>query len=318
MELRRRGASRPATRSFLIATPQTGVDSVILSWVLLNPVFAVARVIGSLVTALVTGAAELLFGGEDKPMADSARPAASCCSSTKPAAPEPAASSSCSTTHRHDAAPPAAAPGWRARFLSGQAYAFGDLLPKMARYYIIGLLATGVIMALVPDGWLERYLGGGLAGMVVVAVMGVALYICASAATPLAAVLVAKGMSPGTALVMLLAGPAASVASLAAVRAMIGTRGLAIYLTSITACAIAIGLGLDAFFLLSGIPVVVGQAAHHAHEHLGPVSHAAALIVAALFLWHGTNVLRARLARPAAVPAPSSATTTIRAEALED
>ncbi|MDK2970517.1 MAG: uncharacterized protein PWP23_272 [Candidatus Sumerlaeota bacterium] len=308
MELRKRGASRPATSSFLISTPQTGVDSIILSWVLLNPVFAIARVLGSLVTALVTGGAETLFGGEDKPMQETAKPVASCCSSKSTV--EQMSASCCGTTPQ---APPTR-PALKERLFAGQIYAFSDLLPKMSKYYVIGLVATGVVMALMPEGLLEEYVGGGIGGMLLVAVMGVALYICASAATPLAAVLVAKGMSPGTALVMLLAGPAASLASLAAVRAMIGLRGLGIYLTSITVCAIALGLGLDAFYGISGIAVVVQQAAR-AHEHITLLAHAAAVVMIAVFAFQGVRTLRARLSAP---PAPPSGHQRIQAEALQE
>ncbi|MBX3728147.1 MAG: SO_0444 family Cu/Zn efflux transporter [Candidatus Sumerlaeia bacterium] len=296
MELRQRGASRGATGAFLVSTPQTGVDSILLSFVLLNPLFAVVRVIGSFVTALVTGFLQTL-ADDGSPMAGgAAKP--SCCSTTQPVAGQ--------------------RPPLRQRLLAGQHYAFGDLLPKMAKFYAIGILATGVVMALLPEGFLERYLGGGFVGMLVVAVMGVAVYLCASAATPLAAALVAKGMSPGTALVMLLAGPAASLASMAAVRAMIGTRGLAIYLSSITVCAILVGLALDGLYVALAIPVVVAEMGHR-HEHLSLFSYGSALVLLGIFAVPAWWAVRRRWQThfPPPPVAPKPGAPRIRPEGLE-
>ena len=216
MQLRRAGASKGATGAFLVSTPESGVDSFVVSIGVLNPFLAVARVIGALMTGLVAGLAQNHLERNDPPAA------------LPPPEPERAAES------------------LSKRLLSGQRYAFTDLLPEMAHFYLAGLIATGFVVALLPDQFLATYLGGGLPGMLVVSVVGVAIYICAASSTPLVAALILKGMSPGTALVLLLAGPATSLASLGAVREMLGQRGLIAYLASIIGCAIALGLGVDA------------------------------------------------------------------------
>jgi uncharacterized membrane protein YraQ (UPF0718 family) len=216
MQLRRAGASKGATGAFLVSTPESGVDSFVVSIGVLNPFMAVARVIGALMTGLVAGLLQNHLERND-PIAP-------------PPAPEPA---------RVDEP-------LSKRLLAGQRYAFSDLLPEMAHFYLAGLLATGLVVALLPEAFLSTYLGGGLPGMLIVSVVGVAIYICAASSTPLVAALILKGMSPGTALVLLLAGPASSLASLGAVREMLGQRGLVAYLLSIIGCAIALGLGVDA------------------------------------------------------------------------
>src|SRR5690606_23921815 len=102
----------------------------------------------------------------------------------------------------------------------------------------------------------------------VVAVAGLLIYICSSAATPMAAALMLKGMSPGTALVILIAGPATSMASLLAVRSMLGTRGLIVYLASLLVGSVGLGLLVDAVWPV--MPVVAGFAADHDHAAHAP------------------------------------------------
>lgn len=271
MQLRRSGANRGATSAFLISTPQTGVDSILLSLGMMNPVLAVARVIGATVTGLVAGSLQILserlgWAAPDQSQ-ENPKPCGSCCGGGG----------------KKEAAPVASEPTLMQKLLGGQHYAFGDLLPSMAKYYVAGILLSGVVLAFLPDGFLENHLGGGIAGMLMVCVVGVVMYICASGATPLVAILIWKGMSPGTALVLLLAGPATSLASMVAVRAMLGTRGLLLYLVSIIACAIALGIGLDAFYAATGWTVVV-QAADHIHSHRGWLTHAIAILMGVFFV----------------------------------
>ncbi len=277
MQLRRSGANRGATSSFLISTPETGVDSVLLTIGLMNPIFAAARIIGAFVTSLFAGTVQNLLdrrgdlGTAPVVEEQAEKKTGGCCSS-----------SSCGAAAQD---PPAGERRtWKRRLLSGQSYAFTDLLPSLGKYYVIGILATGILMALLPEGILENYLGGGLAGMLAVSVVGVFIYICASGATPFVAALIAKGMSPGTALVLLLAGPATSMASLVAVRAMLGTRGLAVYLFSIMICAIGLGLALDYFYVATGIPMIVRQA-QETQSGVSPFLHVIAIATILYLAW---------------------------------
>ncbi|MDX2174994.1 MAG: permease [Candidatus Sumerlaeia bacterium] len=280
-QLRRGGASRAATSSFLISTPMSGIDSFILSFGVLNPAFAVARPVSALFAGAAAGLAQVAFGGPDP----------------EPERPAKGAGGMAAALALLGAKPPTL----RKRLWDGQVYAFTDLLGSMGHYYLFGLLATGAVMSLLPENVLEGFVGGGVLGMVGVVLIGMAMYTCASASTPLAAALILKGMSPGTALVFLLAGPAMSIASLQAVRAMLGGRGLAIYTAAIFICSLASGLAFDALNTGLGWDAqLVGGG--HMHEMLGPASHAGAVVLLALLVYYTAKRNAAPLLRPKAGP----------------
>jgi len=126
---------------------------------------------------------------------------------------------------------------------------WGDL----ARWFFIGLLLAGVISASIPDTIFERYLGSGLPAMLLMLAIGIPLYICATASTPIAAALILKGVSPGAALVFLLAGPATNITSLTVLTGVLGRRATAIYLTAIAVMSVVLGLALDQVYSITGI-----------------------------------------------------------------
>lgn len=112
-------------------------------------------------------------------------------------------------------------------FLKGLKYAFIELPGEISKWMLIGILLAGIISYAVPETLIQEYLGGGIASMLVMLIVGIPLYICATASTPLAASLVAKGMSPGTAFVFLLAGPATNAATITMVARFLGKRSAA-------------------------------------------------------------------------------------------
>lgn len=228
--LHRGGAGRGPTTSFLISTPGVGVDSILLTSVLLGPLMALVRVGGALVTAIATG---LLVGLTRE---------------TAVAAPAPAVSGGCcASSGCHDQRARVDEPsGLRA----GLRYAFSDLLDDISVWMFAGLLLAGVLVTLVPPDTLVRF-SGGLLALMLMAVVGIPLYICAAAATPVAAGLLLAGISPGMALVFLLAGPITSLATLAILRRELGTPALAVYLASVLCVTVLAGWLFD---------VVVGMA----------------------------------------------------------
>ena len=136
---------------------------------------------------------------------------------------------------------------------------WGDIAP----WFLLGLLLAGVITALIPSDLMTQYLGGGLPAMLIMLAVGIPLYICATASTPIAAALILKGVSPGAALVFLLTGPATNVTSLTVLFGLLGKRATAIYLASIAVVSVACGLALDQVYAFFGISAqaVAGQAA---------------------------------------------------------
>ena len=197
MGLRRAGASKPATVSFLVATPENGADSIALSYALLGPVMAIARVVSALVCAIGAGMLAVFFD-RNVPANTVREPGgspASCCSAHK----EPVPMTSCCADTPADTAPQACArgsgeagPNAVDRLGEGVHYALTKLLDDLAPWLIVGLVVSGAILAFVPTGALAEW-GSGPLAMVVMAIIGVPMYICATAATPVAAGLLLAG-----------------------------------------------------------------------------------------------------------------------------
>ncbi|MCI5142536.1 MAG: hypothetical protein D3909_12625, partial [Candidatus Electrothrix sp. ATG1] len=145
---------------------------------------------------------------------------------------------------------------------AGIRYAIFDIWEELAVWFIVGILLAGIITVLLPDEFISAYLGGGLSSMLLMLVIGIPLYICATASTPIAAAFLLKGVSPGTALVFLLVGPATNITSLSVLVGLLGKRAVALYLTSIAVVSVLCGLILDAVYSMLGISVIAAVAKH--------------------------------------------------------
>ena len=249
MSLRKQGASNGATTAFLISTPESGVDSISITYALLDPIMTVARPVSAFVTAFAAGLTENLFGYKksDPTMhPDLGCPIDNCCDGID-CPPEV-------HNHHHDFA---------SKISAGMTYAFGELWEDIAGWFLLGLLLAGGITLLIPEDFLSTFLGSGLPAMLLMLVVGIPLYICATASTPIAAALILKGVSPGAALVFLLAGPATNLASLTVLAGVLGKRATAIYLTAIAVMSVLLGLLVDQIYAGFGISAqaAVGQAA---------------------------------------------------------
>lgn len=279
ISLRKQGASRGATSAFLVATPETGVDSISITYALLDPVMTVFRPLAAFATAMAAGLAENWF--QRRLPEPPAPPPASCCDGkTAPAA------SSCCGEKIAATADPIGASLWR-RLRESVRYTFVNLLVEVGPWLLLGVLLAGAITYLLPDNLIEAYIGRGLLSMLVMLVVGMPLYVCATASTPVAAALVMKGLSPGAALVFLLAGPATNAATITVIGRFLGPRSLAIYLTSLAVCSVALGLLLDALYAGWGWSLEP-KLAHAAHEHAGVWELGATALLLALIahaLW---------------------------------
>jgi uncharacterized protein len=249
VSLKRQGASNGATTAFLISTPESGVDSIALTYALLDPVMTVARPVAAFATAAVAGIAENMLGTEKDEK--SVQPDLHCtvdnCCDGVDCLPE---------VHKSHHT-------FFEKLKAGFSYALFELWEDIASWFLLGLVLAGVITALIPSDLLAKHLGGGLPAMLIMLAVGIPLYICATASTPIAAALILKGVSPGAALVFLLAGPATNVTSLTVLFGLLGKRATAIYLASIAVVSVACGLALDQVYAFFGISAqaVAGQAA---------------------------------------------------------
>lgn len=238
--LRQQGASRGATLSFLISTPETGLDSIMLSFALLNPFIAVFRPAAAFITGIVAGLAENAFDRSKDPAVSPIVQKDPCCRA------------------------PIETVSFYSRIKNGFRSTFVELLADITPWLIGGMVLSGMIAYAVPASLIERFLGDGIAPMLLMLIIGLPLYICASASTPIAASLLLKGASPGAVLVFLLAGPATNVTTMLMVYRFLGVRALLIYLSCISVCAVSFGLMLNAFYAQSGLDVrnTIGVMAH--------------------------------------------------------
>lgn len=243
--LHRAGASRGSTLSFLIATPETGVDSIATSFALLGPFMTVIRPVTAILSGIVTG----LLGSLVSPGRHTATPplAVSSCSNaceTQTAWQDGVSPTACLTstccdetgmcdaTQSHNA--------WT-QTGAGIRYAVTNLLDDFSVWLLIGLTFAGLTMTLVPPSALSTY-GSGLPAMLVILLVSLAFYVCATESTPIATAMLLAGISPGVVLVFLLAGQATNLGSLGPLRKEFGWRFVFVYLAGISVSAIGFGL----------------------------------------------------------------------------
>lgn len=250
--LKKDGASNGAAIAFLVSTPQTGVDSILVSASFFGWPFALFKVASAFVLGLVGGlATDLVEPGE---------------------------------TELDAAAVKRAKPTWR----DGIAHAL-EMIRTIWKWLVFGVVASAAISTFVPAGaFVELSAYGGLVAMAAMLAVSLPLYVCATASVPIAAALVAGGFPPGAALVFLMAGPATNLATVGAVRRAFGTRTLLVYLTTIALGSIALGWAFD-FVLVGELGVA---ASLHSHGTPNPLELAAAIALIALIGWFAVDDAR--------------------------
>ena len=226
--LRREGASRGACTSFLIATPQTGVDSITATYSLMGLPFAIVRPVAALFTAMFGGWLVNRYAKEDE-----------------------AVSAESSLCHEQedcsDGCQPEETVGstFIDKFRSGMHYAFVEMLQDVGKWLVVGLLIAALITVAVPNEWLAALHEYKLLNMIIVLAVAVPMYVCATGSIPIAVSLMAKGLTPGAALVLLMAGPAVNSASMLVIGKVFGKRTLKLYLLAIILGAVGFGLCID-------------------------------------------------------------------------
>lgn len=211
------GASKGATVSFLISTPQTGVDSIMVTYSLLGLPFAIIRPIIALITSIA--------GGFWVNQADSKSDTQSFVDSEL-------------ENESHSKS-----------LISVFKYAFDEFLEDIADWLVIGLVLAGLIAVLVPaDFFQSAMFQNELLAMSLVLIASIPFYVCATGSVPIAAVLLMKGLNPGAVLVFLMAGPATNIATITVIAKSLGKKTLTIYLTSIILGSFLFGLAINHLF----------------------------------------------------------------------
>jgi len=270
-ELRRSGASASATSSFLVATPETGVDSVSVSYALLGPVFAIYRPVAAIMSAIITGllVATLPEDKITKKHSKQSSATKSCCGESKverEPIEEPSKASFCSSKKVPEAKiQEKTQNSFKTKTKQGVYYASTKLIDDIIIWLFIGLIFASLVRTFIPEEFLLSY-GSGLTAMLLMIVISIPMYICATASTPIAAGFIMAGLSPGTALVFMMAGPATNISTLGVIRNELGSAVLIRYLLGVALCAIGFALLLD--FSVNFFDINVNDQMKHSHELL--------------------------------------------------
>lgn len=239
ISLRRQGASKGASTSFLIATPQTGVDSIAATYALLGLPFAILRPIAAL--------AGSVFGGIAVDRSD-------------------AGDNTETDIHlADDDAVPATFVG---KVVESVRYGLVDMVASVGKWLVIGLVVAAVITVAVPDTLFLSLSAHPFLAMAVMVIVAVPMYICATGSIPIAMSLMLKGLTPGVAFVLLMAGPAANFASVILLRKNLGKRATNVYVASVVFTAMAFGIIIDYLLPASWFALPSGAAAAQAACHL--------------------------------------------------
>ena len=213
MSLRKEGASKGSVAAFLISTPQTGVDSIIATGSLMGWPFAIMRPLAAFIMAIA--------GGAIVNAADNSSDAMH------------ASSTACQHAHTHKTF-------WQ-KMIEALRYALIDMMEDIGKWLVAGLIVAGLITVFIPDSFFVVFQGNTWASMLLVMCLSLPMYLCATGSIPIAVALMIKGLTPGAALLLLIAGPACNLASMLVVRKVMGTRTLLAYIGSIVIGAIFFG-----------------------------------------------------------------------------
>lgn len=245
--LRKHGASRGATASFLASTPQTGVDSLMITYALLGWVFAVFRAVVAFVSGVLCGTAVAAVSSEEAPMEEDCPD--ECCQ-----------------------------PNQQSTIKRMLAYGFISLPRDIAKAMVLGIVISGIISGLIPDNFFTDRMGDSPVAMLLMLAIGIPLYVCSSASVPIALAFIKAGLSPGAALVFLITGPATNAATLTTLWQIIGKKQLIVFLATLALCALCAGLLMNLFSPSLG----VAEQVCHARETSGPLGFLWAFLVVAI------------------------------------
>lgn len=276
ISLRKQGANKGSTAAFLVSVPETGVDSMAITWALLDPLMTLIRPVAAFVTATVAGALINLL-----PDATTNDP------EPLPKSPDCDCSSTCRTL------PHPGKLSFSMKLRTGMQFAFGELLEDIGKWLVLGIFIAGTFSAMLPGDFFTTYLSSELGGLLIMLLAGIPMYICATASTPIAAALVLKGLSPGAALVFLLAGPATNLATITIVYRFLGRRATGIYLLAIASCSLLLGWLTNRWYLASGNGILNWTTGQQIDSH-SVWSVISALLLLVLLLRSWLTVIKSR------------------------
>ncbi len=241
--LKKDGASKSATLSFLVSTPTTGVDSILASYSLLGPLFALFRPLAAFISGITIGVLNFIFNREpQKTMAQQ---------------------------HTHSRKEISI----KNKVIKVFNYGFVELAEDIGKWLIIGVVIGGVLTVAIPQELIEKFLPYTWMHFIIMLIIALPLYVCATGSIPIAAAILQMGFSPGATLVFLIAGPATNTVTLSFVRSKLGKRAFYLYLISIISISILAGIVFNIVFALLGADVnIISPHGEHASHLLRIIS----------------------------------------------
>lgn len=236
MYIKEKGGSDSSTVSFLVSTPQTGVDSIVATYGMMGLTFAWFRPVAAFISGIFTGTLVRLFGRKNSrkdteaalvKLEEDCNGACGCCESD------------CDSVEETQVS-------FKNRFRESFRFTFGEFLSDISIHFLIGVVVAFLIMLLVPDDLIVSLgLQGGIVAMLAMVAIGLPMYICSTSSIPIALSLLAKGISPGAAFVFLFMGPFSNIASLTVLSKKFGRRTMILYIAGAVISALAFGFLLD-------------------------------------------------------------------------
>ncbi|MFT2089732.1 SO_0444 family Cu/Zn efflux transporter [Paraglaciecola sp. 2405UD69-4] len=262
MGIRRSGATKASTASFLVATPETGIDSIGVTYALMGPVMAIARPIAAISSAIFTGSLIALFSDNKTAVSTTEAQSAaapSCCSHAKP-----------KTLTFNE------------KLTAAFTFGYGQLLRDFMGWFLIGLFFAALITTYLPQDFIAQH-AQGVGTMLLVVLVSIPMYICATASTPIAVGLLMSGITPGAALVFMLTGPATNIATLMVIKNELGTKELFLYLLGIISAALVSGVVFDKILTMFDWQLALSHGEHS--EMMGWVYQGCGVILMTLILF---------------------------------
>jgi len=255
--LRRDGASKSATMSFLVSTPSSGVDSIFATYALMGPVYAIFRPIASFFSGILAGIVTHWQERNEGPGSSTAS----------------TADADVSEQNKNEQ---------KKTFKEAFVYGFRVIPSEIARWLIIGVVIGGAISALVPEDFGSRYLHSPLLSYVVILLISIPIYVCATGSIPIATSLIAKGVLPGAALAFLIAGPATNTVTVSFLFKRMGVKITALYILSIVVVSVASGLLFDWIWqtMEMNVGLITEGGAHLPHL----IKHISAIALLVIFI----------------------------------
>jgi uncharacterized membrane protein YraQ (UPF0718 family)/copper chaperone CopZ len=259
--MKKNGASAGALTSFLISTPQTGVDSIAATYGLLGPFLATVRPIAALLTGvlggLITGIFGQAFPEKDKPAPQIKQLPDATEVDLLFQGPKYQGNQEAPAQPQYDKAQSEPTLSLWERIREGARFGYRESVDDIAVAFLVGLGVAALITLLVPDGFFAgTWFGEGIGGMLLMVAVGLPLYVCSTSSIPIALALIAKGISPGAAYVFLIAGPATNAATILVFSKVLGKRNLALYIATIIAGSVGTGFIIDGFLSYTGWSVL--------------------------------------------------------------